>query len=105
MLTKAESQRTMQNFLADEYLLTWLAARGEHALPMFLAVKGKSKSNPLSTRSIRRIVKTAFSGVGFQGKIKTTHVLRHMAITNAIRNGAPIQEVRAMPYMPALKPP
>jgi len=81
---------------AQAAVYDWLAARGEQAGPLFLAVKGKCKGERLTTRSIRRIVKTAFRGAGIQGKSKTTHSLRHTAITNAIRNGAPIQKVRAM---------
>jgi len=81
---------------ALDALYDWLAVRGEQAGALFLTVKGKCKGERLSTRSIRRIVKTAFRGVGIQGKDKTTHSLRHTAIKNAIRNGAPIQKVRAM---------
>jgi len=81
---------------AQDALYDWLATRAEQAGPLFMAVKGKCKGERLSTRTIRRIVKTAFRGVGIHGKEKTTHSLRHTAITNAIRNGAPIQKVRAM---------
>ena len=81
---------------AQDALYDWLAKRGENPGPLFLAVKGKCKGERLTTRSIRRIVKTAFRGVGIHGKDKTTHSLRHTAITNAIKNGAPIQKVRAM---------
>lgn len=81
---------------AQAALYDWLAARGEEAGPLFWAVIGKCKGERLTTRSIRRIVKTAYRGAGIQGKGKTTHSLRHTAITNAIRNGAPIQKVRAM---------
>ncbi len=81
---------------AQGALYDWLALRDAEPGPLFWAVKGKRKGERLSTRSIRRIVKAAFTGAGIQGKGKTAHSLRHTAITNAIRNGAPIQKVRAM---------
>ena len=50
----------------------------------------------LSLRSIRRIVKQAYRLAGVRGEGKTSHSLRHTAITSAIRHGAPLPKVQSM---------
>jgi integrase/recombinase XerC/integrase/recombinase XerD len=45
---------------------------------------------------LREIIKGYFSNAGVHGKNKSTHSLRHTAITNAIRHNAPAEKVRGM---------
>ena len=74
----------------------WLAARGDEPGPLFISLSKRSFGKRLSLRSIREIVRDTYKAAGVQGVGKTTHSLRHSAITAAIRNGAPIQRVQAM---------
>jgi integrase len=52
--------------------------------------------NRLATRSPRSIVKKRFKQGDVVGDRKTTHSLRHTAITSAIRNGANPLDVQMM---------
>ncbi len=45
---------------------------------------------------MRQIVKHYYKLAGVRGERKTTHSLRHTAISSAVRHGAPVQKVRAM---------
>jgi integrase len=58
-------------------------------------VKRKPGSR-LSLSALREIVKNYFRAANISGGYKTTHSLRHTAITNAIRNGALPMAVQAM---------
>jgi integrase len=81
--------------LADA-LYAWLAIRGAVEGALFVSLSDRSQQRRLSTRAIRAIVKRAYTAAGVVGKRKTTHSLRHTAISTAIRNGAPVQNVRAL---------
>jgi site-specific recombinase XerD len=77
----------------------WLAVRGNDAGPLFTSLSNRSARGRLSLKAIRTIVKNYFraAGVVQQDRApKTTHSLRHTAISNAIRHGAPIQKVQSM---------
>jgi site-specific recombinase XerD len=50
----------------------------------------------LATRSLRSIIKKRFKQADVVGDRKTTHSLRHTAITSAIRNGANPLDVQTM---------
>jgi site-specific recombinase XerD len=59
--------------------------------PLFVSLT-RGRGERLSTRSIRRMVKARFESAGVVGATKTTHSLRHSAITNIIRRGGtPLQ--------------
>ena len=59
--------------------------------------RGAPAYEPENTlRSIRRIVKRAYRLAGVRGAGKTSHSLRHSAITSAIRHGAPLPKVQSM---------
>jgi integrase/recombinase XerC/integrase/recombinase XerD len=45
---------------------------------------------------LRQIVKGYFAEAGIVGDDKTTHSLRHTAITSAIRHHAPAEKVKGM---------
>jgi len=74
----------------------WLSTRGDEPGPLFVSFSPSSRGGRLSLRAIRGILKAAYKAAGVRGRGKTTHSLRHTAITKAIHNGAPIQRVQAM---------
>jgi integrase/recombinase XerD len=73
----------------------WLGLRGKDDAALFISFSNYSKGKRLSRRAIREIVKGYMNTAGIHGN-KTTHSLRHTAITNAIRNNAPIHKVKGM---------
>ncbi len=66
--------------------------------PLFVSLSNRSNGNRLSLRAIRYLVKMRYhqAGVVAGGQTKTTHSLRHSAITNAIRQGATPMQVQSM---------
>lgn len=64
--------------------------------PLFVSFSNRTKSQRMALRSIRAIVKAHYATAGVVGNKKTTHSLRHSAITNAIRKGATPMQVQAM---------
>ena len=82
-------------FEAENGVRNWLVMRGREDGPLFTSCSNKSKGERLSRRALRDIVKGYMNAAGIHGN-KTTHSLRHTAITNAIRHGAPIQKVKGM---------
>lgn len=79
----------------------WLAVRRPLAGkdgPLFVSLSNKSAGGRLSLSFIRRMVMDYMNAAGIvgAGSTKTVHSLRHTAITNAIRNGAPVTAVQAM---------
>lgn len=74
----------------------WLSARGNKPGPLFTSLSPRSKDKRLSLRAIRHLVKGYFKAAGVHGDNKTTHSLRHTAITNAVLHGAPVQKAQSM---------
>ena len=64
--------------------------------PLFVSMSNRNAGGRLSTRAIRWIVKERYRRAGVAGKRKTSHSLRHSAITNAIRHGAQPLQVKAL---------
>lgn len=64
--------------------------------PLFSSHSDRNAGQPLTTRSISRIVKTALRRIGLDHHRLTAHSLRHSAISMAIRGGASIQQAQAM---------
>lgn len=81
---------------AQSALYDWLAVRGNQAGPMFTSDANRSKGERLSLRAIRWIIKTALRKVGVNSPRKTTHSLRHTALTNVLRNGGTIQQAQGV---------
>ncbi len=79
----------------DSALRSWLAVRGKQAGALFCSLSHRSQGERLSLRALRFIVKDYFDKAGVIGN-KTTHSLRHTAITTAIQAGAPLQKVMSM---------
>ena len=63
---------------------------------LFISLSNRSRGQRLATRSIRAMVKARFKQADVVGNRKSTHSLRHSAITNAIRRGASPMQVQAM---------
>jgi integrase/recombinase XerD len=80
---------------AESAMRDWLVLRGKDNGALFTSSSNYSKGERLSRRAMRGIVKRYFDAAGLHGN-KTTHSLRHTAITSAIRNNAPIQKVKGM---------
>jgi integrase/recombinase XerD len=83
----------------ESVIRAWLAERSKtlhNRGPLFVSLSRRSRGTRLSLRSIREVVKQRYRLAGVTGERKTTHSLRHSAITNAIRHGAAPLQVRAM---------
>ena len=80
---------------AESALRDWLAMRRKSGGALFTSNSNYSKGKRLSRRAMRGIVKGYIGAAGITGN-KTTHSLRHTAITSAIRHAAPIQKVKGM---------
>jgi site-specific recombinase XerD len=81
---------------AEEAILDWLTVRGSNKGPLFWSLSNQNRGDRLTLRAIRWIVKEHFKLAGVVNRGKTTHSLRHSAISNAIRNGATPLQVQAM---------
>lgn len=79
---------------AEGALRDWLSVRGDTPGALFVSLSHRSHGARLSARAFRRL-KDYFKVAGVRGN-KTLHSLRHTAITNAVRHGAPVQKVREM---------
>lgn len=80
---------------AESAMRDWLVMRGKGNSALFTSCSNYTKGERLSRRAIRGIVKGYMNAAGITGN-KTTHSLRHTAITSAIRHAAPIQKVKGM---------
>jgi integrase/recombinase XerD len=80
---------------AEQALRDWLSVRGSDQGALFVSLSNRSSGERLSLRAIRAIVKRYYRLAGIVGN-KTTHSLRHTAITKAISNGVPIQKVKGL---------
>lgn len=76
---------------AIDALLDWLAARGDAPGPLFLSLSNRSPGSRLSTRSIRAAIKDAMLRAGINSERKTTHSLRHTAITKVVQTAGPMK--------------
>jgi integrase/recombinase XerC len=81
-----EQERVIRAWLAERAKLT----AQDNAL--FLSLSRQNKGKRLSTRSIRNLVMAHFEQAGIHDPQKTTHSLRHSAISNVITHGgSPLQ--------------
>jgi integrase len=81
---------------ALEVVQVWLKVRGRKKGPLFWSLSRQNKGERLSARAIRGMVKKRYEEAGVVGLNKSTHSLRHSAISTAIRNGAEPLQVQAM---------
>jgi len=80
---------------AEEALHDWLSARGQKSGSLFYSLSPRSWGERLSLRAIRGLVKGYYQAAGVAGERKTTHSLRHSAITKAAQV-LPLQKVQGM---------
>ena len=74
----------------------WLSYRGNKPGPLFTSLSDRSQGERLSLRAIRNLIKDYMLKAGIDDPKKTTHSLRHTAITNAIVNGATLRQVQVL---------
>ena len=74
----------------------WLSYRGNKPGPLFTSLSDRSQGERLSLRAIRNLIKDYMRNAGIDDPKKTTHSLRHTAITNAIVNGATLRQVQVL---------
>lgn len=83
--------------LAEEAVRGWLSLRpGKVMDPLFVSLSNRNRGKRMSRAAIRAMVKSRYTEAGVVGEQKTTHSLRHSAISNAIRHGATPPRVQAM---------
>ena len=81
---------------AETAMREWLSVRGMDKGALFTSLSHRSMNSRLSRRALRSIIKKYILSAGIVGDNKTTHSLRHTAITSAIRHKAPAQKVMGM---------
>jgi len=74
----------------------WLSYRGNKTGALFTSLSDRSQGERLSLRAIRYLIKEYMHKAGIDDPKKTTHSLRHTAITNAIVNGATLRQVQVL---------
>jgi len=79
----------------QEYLQARGSALREDA-PLFCSGSDRNYGEPLTTRSISRIVKETLRTAGLDDTRLTAHSMRHTAITLAVLGGASLQQAQAM---------
>lgn len=93
---------------ADEYIVispdleeiigNWLRyhpAGDDPKAPLFPSLSRRSFGGPLTSSPIRRMVKAKFREAGIRDSSKTTHSLRHSAITAVIRGGGTLPQAQS----------
>lgn len=77
-------------------IMDYLKARGKtkDSDPLFVSLSDRNKNTKLTTRSIRRIAKEHLRDIGLDSGRLTAHSLRHTFATIALKNGAPIMQVK-----------
>lgn len=64
--------------------------------PLFPSHSNRNIGGPLTTRSIRRIIKNILRGIDLDSDLLSAHSLRHTAVTMSIKGGATLQQAQAM---------
>ena len=64
--------------------------------PLFASVSNRNHGGRMSTRSVSRIIKSAYEAEGISSARLTAHSLRHTAVTFALKAGASLQAAQAM---------
>jgi site-specific recombinase XerD len=77
---------------AEDALRDWLAERDKKSTPVFHSLSNRSHGERLSLPAYRALIMRYMRLAGVQGN-KTTHSLRHTAITKAIQMGVPLHKV------------
>lgn len=80
---------------AEDALHEWLAISGRRPGPLFWSLSPATRGERLSLRALRELVKGYYQAAGVAGDRKTTHSLRHSAISKAAQV-LPLQKVQSM---------
>lgn len=82
----------------ERVLRAYLATRDDATddAPLFVSASNRNAGGRMTTRSISRVVKDALNAAGLSSTRLTAHSLRHTAVTLALLNGAPLEDVQAM---------
>jgi site-specific recombinase XerD len=81
----------------EAILAGWLAVHpngGNAQAPIFCSLSKRSFGEPLSSSSIRRMIKARFKAAGIRDDSKSTHSLRHSAITAVILGGGTLLQAQ-----------
>lgn len=83
---------------AERMLSEWMAQRpdGDDEDPLFISTSPRNRGARLSRHAIRTMVKRRMDAAGIVSDRKSTHSLRHSAISSAIRNGADPEQAQGM---------
>jgi len=79
-------------------LREYLSTRGNlvDTDPLFASISDRNSGEGLTTKSIRRIIKSILRGVNLNDKRLSAHSLRHTAISLSIKGGASLEQAQAM---------
>lgn len=80
---------------AQDAIYDWLAIRGDKPGPLFTSQSNRTAGGRLSLRALRDLVKRYYRAAGVRGN-KTTHSLRHTAITQVIMKSGSIQKAQSV---------
>jgi len=83
----------------ERIIRAWLVERQRlepASKALFISLSPRSKGGRLSTRAIRDIVIGHYEAAGVAGGNKTTHSLRHTAITQVIKAGGTLMQAQAI---------
>jgi integrase len=80
----------------DDVLAAWLAVRGDEPGPLFTSDSDRSRGGRLSLSAIREMIRGAFIRAGITETSKTSHSLRHTAISRAIEKTRDPLRVKGM---------
>jgi len=81
---------------AEKAMREWIAVHPSETGPIFVNLTERTFGLHMSRNRIRQMVKDRYRAAGINSPKKTTHSLRHSAISSAIRRGAPPLQVMAM---------
>jgi integrase/recombinase XerD len=83
----------------ERVIRAWMVERGRIGKgdpALFVSLSPRSRGRRLSTRAIRDIVTGYYKRAGVMGEAKTTHSLRHTAITTYIKAGGDLMGAQAL---------
>lgn len=80
----------------EDAIREYLAIRGklDGKEPLFASVSDRNAGERMTTRSISRLVKNAFTAAGYNSEKLTAHSTRHTAVTLALLGGEKLEEVQ-----------
>ncbi len=70
--------------------------KAKSAEPLFTSTSNRNKSQPMTPRSISRIIKEGMRKAGLDSVRLTAHSLRHTAVSMAIQGGASLAQAQGM---------